>query len=76
MSDNEKINLCNIINNYLQKDWSKSNILKNIFGNYYVTSPGKPFKEKHMALTKINEDEWGSIVNKGIQQYGKFCCNY
>lgn len=58
----------NIINNYLQKDWGKSNILKSIKNNYYVAQSTN--NEKYTSLIKINDEEWTEIVNRGIKFYG------
>lgn len=68
VSDNEKTNLCNIVNNYLQKDWGKTNILKNISNNYYISQ--RVHSEKYAPLSRINGEEWTSIVNNGIKYYG------
>lgn len=68
VTENEKTNLHNIINNYLQKDWGKSNILKTIKNHYYIS---QTINEKCPTLSKINEEDWIELVNNGIKFYGK-----
>ncbi|XP_017783105.1 PREDICTED: cytoplasmic dynein 2 heavy chain 1 [Nicrophorus vespilloides] len=69
VSDEDRNKMIEIINNGIQMEWNKMNVVRNVLDNFYVASSQFNTNKLYTPLTKLNADDWSTIVNKGIIQY-------
>lgn len=60
-----------ILNKIFQLQWGKTTVLSNLKDVYFVPSEQYNNKQDTVALSRLNSEDWGSSIKKGIQYFGR-----
>lgn len=74
MDESDRIKLNNILNNVFLSDWGKSYLTEKVANYFFI--PSTVSTRTTPFLTKTLEEDWLSMVKKGVMLYGTLSIFY